>query len=388
MDTIQGSDAVVVGGGVIGCTVALDLAQAGLTVTLLEARRIGAGASRAAAGMLSPVGESPKPGPFLDLALTSLGLYPAFVERVREGGGVDPALLRSGGIEIATTDEALEGMRTRLDWVHRYDPGACLLGADELRDRVPEIGPGVLGGLHLPGDHQVDNRLLTPAVAAAARRAGVRIVEGAPVRGLLRSGDRCVGVQLQGGGRVPAGLVVLAAGWEGGGLEGVPALPLEPVRGQMAALGPLPGADRPILHAPGVYLVTRRSGRILVGATVERVGARPWVTPEGIQGLMDRAGRLLPGMGRMVPDEVWAGLRPATPDGLPVLGPDPEIPGLLHAGGHFRNGILLAPLTGRIVTALALSEPPPVDLTPLRPGRFPGSPRRGESPPPVAPPLA
>lgn len=361
---------MVVGGGVIGCTVALDLARAGLSVTLLEARRIGSGASRAAAGMLSPVGESSEPGPFLDLALASLDLYPDFVQGVRETGGIDPALLPSGGLEIAGTDEALEGMRRRLDWVVRYDPRACLLEAEELRRRVPGIDPGVRGALHLPGDHQVDNRLLTPAVAAAARRAGVRIVEGAPVEGLLRAGDRCVGVRLRSGDPVPAGLVVLAAGWEGGNIQGASPLPLEPVRGQMAALGPLPGAPRPILHAPGVYIVTRRSGRILVGATVERAGPRPVVTPGGIRTLVDRARHLLPGLGPLTPDEVWAGLRPATPDGLPVLGPDPRLAGLIHAGGHFRNGILLAPLTGRAVAALALSRPPMVDVTPLRPGRF------------------
>ncbi len=371
---------VVVGGGVIGCTVALELALAGLSVTLLEARRIGGGASRAAAGMLSPVGESPEPGPFLELGLTSLGLYPDFVGRVREAGGIDPALLSSGGVEIATTPEAVEGMLTRLAWVTRYDPAASFLEAAEVRSRVPGLGPQVLGALHLPGDHQVDNRLLTPAVAAAARASGVRIVEGAPVQGLLREGGRCIGVRLRTGETVGSGVVVLAAGWEGGDVDGAPFLPLEPVRGQMAALGPLPGAPRPILHAPGVYVVTRRSGRILVGATMERVGRRPWVTPEGIQGLLSRARTLLPGVGPLVPDEVWAGLRPGTPDGLPVLGPDPEVEGLLHAGGHFRNGILLAPLTGKVVADLVLTRPPRVDLWPLRPGRFtPASP--GSTPP-------
>jgi glycine oxidase len=380
VDTIRGSDVVVVGGGVIGCTVALELALAGLSVTLLEARRIGGGASRAAAGMLSPVGESPEPGPFLELGLTSLGLYPDFVGRVQEAGGIDPALLSSGGLEIATTPEAVAGMRTRLAWVTRYDPAACFLEADEVRSRVPHLGLQVLGALHLPGDHQVDNRLLTPAVAAAARASGVRIVEGAPVQGLLREGGRCTGVRLRTGEAVPSGLVVLAAGWEGGDMDGVPFLPLEPVRGQMAALGPLPGAPRPILHAPGVYVVTRRSGRILVGATVERVGRRPWVTPEGIQGLLSRARALLPGLGPLVPDEVWAGLRPGTPDGLPVLGPDPEVEGLLHAGGHFRNGILLAPLTGKVVADLVLARPPRVDLSPLSPGRFTHPSAPGSSP--------
>lgn len=361
---------MVVGGGVIGCTVALDLARAGLSVTLLEARRMGGGASRAAAGMLSPVGESARPGPLLDLGLASLGLYPAFVERVREVGGADPALLASGGLEIAVTDESLEGMKDRLAWVTRYDPAAGLLGPDDLRARVPEIGSHVRGALHLPGDHQVDNRLLTRGLAAAVRAVGVRVREGSSVAALLRDGDRCTGVRLEGGEAVSAGLVVLAAGWEGGGIEGVPFLPLEPVRGQMAALGPLPGAPRPILHGPGVYVVTRRSGRVLLGATMERVGPRPWVTPEGIHDLVAGARALLPGLGPLAPDEVWAGLRPATPDGLPVVGADPEVAGLLYAGGHFRNGILLAPLTGRLIADVVLSRAPLVDLGPLRPRRF------------------
>jgi len=372
VETNPGSDVVVVGGGIIGCSVALALACQGVTVTLLETGRIGQGASRAAAGMLSPLGESTAPGPFLDLGMSSLALYPAFIGEIRNATGIDPAFLPSGGVDVATSEQGLERLRSREAWAQLHDSGATVLAATELRELVPGLRPDALGGLYLPGDHQVDNRLLTPAVADAARRRGVRILEGAAVRGVVREGNRCGGVQLETGDTIPAERVILSIGHGGRTLAGVAPLPLRPVRGQMAALGPLPGAPRPLLHEDGIYLVTRRNGRILLGATVEAAGLRPWVTPDAIASLVRKGRALLPALQSVPVTEVWAGLRPGTPDGLPILGPDPSLAGLLHAGGHYRNGVLLAPVTGQVMTDLVLSRPPSVDLTPFLPGRFPG----------------
>jgi glycine oxidase len=371
VETKRGSDVVVIGGGVIGCSVALSLACEGVTVTLVEGGRIGQGASRAAAGMLSPLGESTAPGPFLDLGLASLALYPAFIETVRGLSGIDPGFLPSGGMDVATSQEGMERIRARETWARLHDPAAAVLSALELRERVPGIGDDAVGALHLPGDHQVDNRLLTPALAEAARRRGVRILEGSAACGVVQYRARVEGVMLANGHRIPAGQVVLCSGHRGVPLEGVAPLPVHPVRGQMAALGPVPGAPRPLLHGHGVYLVTRRNGRILVGATVESVGARAWVTPDAIASLVLRGRALLPVLQEVPVTEVWAGLRPGTPDGLPILGADPGLEGLLHAGGHYRNGILLAPVTSQVVTDLVLGRPTALDLTPFLPGRFP-----------------
>lgn len=360
------------GGGLIGCSVARAAALEGHRVTVLEARRTGGGASRAAAGMLAPLGEAGEPGPFLSLGRASLALYPSFVEAVRGESGIDPAYLPSGRLQVALTPDDESRLSRHLEWVSDFDPGARIVAGRELRTLLPGVAPEVRWALLVPGDHQVDNRLLTAAVARAATGRGATLLEGAPVREVLVGSGRVRGVVLADGRRFPADVVVLAAGARAGGIGGVPAPPpVVPVRGQMLALGPVRSLPTRIVEGAGVYLVPRRWGRIVVGATVERVGFRDFVTPEGVAELLRGARRLLPGLAGLPPTEVWAGLRPGTPDDLPILGPDPTLPGLLHAGGHYRNGILLAPVTARILADLLAGRDPGMDLGPFRPDRFP-----------------
>jgi glycine oxidase len=371
MESIRGSGVVVVGGGLIGCAVARAAALEGRRVTLLEAGRVGRGASRAAAGMLAPLGEVGEPGPFLALGRTSLSLYPSFVEAVRRESGIDPAYLPSGRLHVAFGAAEEEQLSRRLSWVSRFDPGARIVAGPELREFHPSIARDARAALLVPGDHQVDNRLLMSAVVQSATRAGVTIVEDAVVREIVSTAGVVSGVALEDGREVSAGAVVLAAGAGAGGIRGLGApTPVVPVRGQMAALGPVRGMGARIVEGAGVYLVPRRWGRILVGATVEHVGFRNSVTPEGIAGLLRGARRLVPGLGSLPATEVWAGLRPGTPDDLPILGPDPALPGLLHAGGHYRNGILLAPITARILADLLAGRDPGIDLAPFHPRRF------------------
>lgn len=363
---------VVVGAGLIGCSVARAVALEGHRVTVLEAGRPGRGASRAAAGMLAPLGEAGEPGPFLALGRASLGLYPSFVEAVRRDSGIDPAYLPSGRLHVALDPAEEDRLTRRLAWVSRFDPGARIVAGGELRELHPALAPEARSALLVPGDHQVDNRILTVAVARAAVHRGATILEGAPARGILSTSGRVSGVALADGRRLPADAVVLAAGARAAGIEGTPIPPpVVPVKGQMLALGPVRGMGTRILEGAGVYVVPRRWGRILVGATVERVGFRESVTPEAIAGLLGGARRLLPGLAHVPATEVWAGLRPGTPDDLPILGFDPALPGLLHACGHYRNGILLAPVTARIVADLLGERDPGMDLEPFRPDRFP-----------------
>lgn len=361
----------MVGGGLIGCAVARAAAHDGHRVTLVEARRTGWGASRAAAGMLAPLGEAGARGPFLDLGRASLALYPAFVSALREESGIDPGYLPSGRIHLGWTAGDEAHLSRELEWLTPLDGGARLLGPAELRERLPAVAPSVRIGLWVPGDHQVDNRQLVRAASLAARRAGVRIEEGIAVREIGTRGGSVSEVVLADGRRFPAEQVVLAAGAWSASVEGVPGpLPVVPVRGQMAALGPLPGLGTAVVEGAGVYVVPRRNGRVLVGASVEAVGFRESVTPDVVAALVRSARRLLPALGSVPVTEVWAGLRPGTPDDLPLLGPDPDLPGLVHASGHYRNGILLAPVTARIVVDLLAGRTPDPDPAPFAPERF------------------
>lgn len=371
MATGQQTDVVVVGGGIIGCAVAREAARSGHRVTLLEAERAGRGATVAAAGMLSPLVETGGNEAFRRLGLASLDLYPAWTEALREESGVDPALLPCGRLRVALTPREGEELDLLLARALAHDPGARRVEGTELGRAFPGLDPGIRSGLLLERDHQVDNRLLARALVRAALRAGVRVREGAEVREILRSGGRVIGVALQDGTRIEAPRVVLAAGAWGGQLRGIPhPPPLVPVRGQMVALGPVPGLPPRLLEGAGVYVVPRRTGRILVGATVERVGFRKTVTPEGVSTLLRGVRRLLPLLRTVPPTEVWAGLRPGTPDDLPLLGPDPHLEGLEYAGGHFRNGILLAPITARLVLERLEGRAASIPLEPFLPGRF------------------
>jgi len=371
--TNKGRDLLVLGGGIIGCTVARAMAVEGWSVTLVEAGRVGQGASRAAAGMLAPLGEASEAGPFLELGLRSLTLFPALVSALREESGIDPAYLPCGKLEVAFTPTEEEMLLGRLAWLRSRDPGVEWLPGASVRREEPMLSPAIRGGLLLPGDHQVDNRLLTAAAVRSAEGTGVTLLQEAPADRLLRKGSRVRGIALRDGRVLEAPRVVLAAGAWSGTLQGLPRpLPVRPVRGQMASLGPVRPSPSRILASRGMYLVPRRDGRILVGATVEEAGFQATVTPDGVAGLLREAREAVPDLVGSPTLEVWAGLRPGTPDGLPVLGPDPEVEGLIHATGHYRNGILLAPVTALLVREILLGGNPSVELSPFSPLRFQG----------------
>lgn len=376
---------MVVGAGIVGGATALELARRGMSVGVFEAARPGWGATRHAAGMLAPIGESENPGPFLEFALASRSAWPRWADALRSASGVDIGFLHGGRLELARTPAEEDRLREREVWVRTLDPGSGWLDAARTRERVPAVTPEVRGALFIPLDAQVDNRLVARALPRALRREGVRLRTGTPVSGLLTSGGRVAGVRLQRGEEVRAGAVILATGVRAGELAPRPELhPPLPVRGQMLSFRPSgrTGALPPtLLEGEGVYLVPRRGGEILVGATVERVGFRPWVTAAGIGALARGARSLLPFLSGLPPIEVWAGLRPGSMDGLPVIGPDPDLPGLVHAHGLYRNGILLAPATASVVASLVHGEDPGGSWSPFRPDR-PG--RKGHNPPSAA----
>ena len=366
------ADVLVIGAGVIGCAVAYALAREHLSVVLLEAEDVGSGASGAAAGMLAPVSEAGGPGPLLRLGLESLALFPALVAEVRERSGIDPELERSGCLRIAATEDEARALR----WRDRVLPSFDLewLEAEAARRLEPSLSPEIHGALFSPHGSHVRSPVFSRALALGAVSLGAELRLGTPVRSFLRDGERVVGVETA-AGRVEAATVVLCTGVSAAhspawlGREG--SLPIVPVRGQILSLAPRSPGLRTIVWGGSTYLVPKRDGSIIVGATEERAVFDRRVTAAGISQLLGEAIRLVPALDDSGFGGGWAGLRPATPDHLPLVGPWPGVDGLVLAAGHYRNGVLLAPLTAQLVAGLVLGKGMPEEAAPLLPDRFP-----------------
>jgi glycine oxidase len=378
----RGPDVVVVGGGLIGCLAARALAGDGRSVTLLEAGpALGRRASTAAAGMLSPQMEAAEgmlvePGAerreaaMMALCLAARERWPDFVEELEAETGIDLHYRREGTLVVALTGEEADRLERQAEAQRGRGLRAEWRGPEEARALEPGLAPGNRGALELPDDRQVDPGPLMAAVVRSLERSpGVRVELGRPVTGIETRGGRATGVSTA-VGPVAAELVVLAGGAWSGDVAGLPRpLAVRPVKGQMVALRPASVPIRHVVGGRGAYCVPRDDGRVVVGATVEEAGFDETVDPAAVEALVAAVAAAVPALAAAPLESRWAGLRPGTPDALPILGADPALPGLLYATGHYRNGILLAPLTGTVVAALAAGDPPPVDLAPFSPVR-------------------
>lgn len=358
-------DVLIIGGGVMGCGIALRLAQAGAKVTVLERSIPGAEASSAAGGILAPQMESEGPGPMLELCLRSRAMYPKLAEELRELTGIDIQYLPCGLLQAAFDEAALHRLEATVAWQKAQGLRAELMDGRSARALEPALSDRVLGAAHFPDDHQVDNRLLVRALSTAAARAGATFRTGY-VRGLLTEGDRVLGVDVD-GEPLHAGAVVIAAGSWTGLVHGSRIDPqkVRPARGQMVELQLRVPLFSRVLFGPAGYLVPRLDGRVLAGSTMELVGFEKQVTAGGLQGILTMAIALCPALADAPVSSFWAGLRPYTDDHLPYLGEGP-LKDLFLASGHFRNGILLAPITARVVSEAVLGQRTTVDLTPFR----------------------
>ena len=342
-------DVVVVGGGLVGCSIALGLVKAGAKVTVVERSVPGAEASSAAGGILAPQAEAEGPGPFLSLCLRSRQLFPSFVEEVEGLSGIRVGFRPSGVLHVSLSEASLEQLRARVASQKSVGLSAELLDAPAVLRMEPALNPALIGAAHFPGDASVDNRSLVRAVAMACARAGVTFTAG-HVRAVLDVNGRASGVDVDGNHLVADAVVVAAGAWTGlvpG--AGLSPRQVRPARGQMLMLrSRLPLLERVVFSDQG-YLVPRADGHLLAGSTLEFEGFAKEVTVAGLQRILSGAVELVPGLANLPVVEVWAGLRPFTEDRLPVLGPGP-LPGLFLASGHFRNGILLAPVTAELLT--------------------------------------
>ena len=357
----------------IGCVVAREAALRGLTTVVVEKGTPGEEATSAAAGMLTLLGEAHHPGPFLRLARESMKLYEGFVQELREQGGVDPHLRIRGKLLLALSEKEEQELAEQLSWQQREGFVVSWHGGDEARRLEPSLSTEVRAALSSEGDAVIDSRLLGRCAWRAAQAAGVRFLLGEEAAAVRAGHGTARGIELSDGRVLSAPTVVVAAGAWSGQLRGLPRpLPVRPVKGQLLALAAQAPASGRILGSSGVYLVPQEgsgSRRMIVGATVEEAGFDKETRDGPLERLRAAAVSLLPALSEAPVLERWAGLRPGTPDELPILGRDPDVEGLLYATGHFRNGILLTPVTAALAGALLDGNTPEL-LGALGPDRF------------------
>jgi len=351
----------IIGAGVIGLGIAWRLAGRGASVTVFDRGTAGSGASHAAAGMLAACCEAePGEDALVALGRESQARWPAFAAELLQASGIDVELRQEGTLVVALTADDQARIHHHLTYQQKLGLPLTWISAAETRRREPHLAGKLAGAVWSPEDHQVDNRKLAAALRIAAERAGAVIREHTPVKEFSRSGLRVDGVVLESGERVAADAVVLAAGaWSrsiaGFAPEHRP--PVRPIKGQMLSLKMDPAAPlmSHVVWAPGVYLVPRKDGRLIVGATVEEKAFDTTLTAGGLLTLLEAAWRTVPAIEELPIDEMWVGHRPGSRDDAPILGPGPA-PGLVYATGHHRNGILLAPVTADAIAELVLDD--------------------------------
>ena len=368
------ADVVIIGGGVIGLSIALELAYRGVETVVLERGLPGDRATSAlgaAAGLINPQAHPGiEPEPVRDLALLSRHLYADWIASIEEEAGVLCEYDVRGGLTVARTDAEEVQLDRALDWQRSRGLSFEVLTADEVREREPALGGEVRAAFSFPLEGQVSPTRLGQALSLAARGAGAHVVSHAPVLSIRCEAGRMVGVE-SGAGRILAGAVVNAAGAWASHIGGVPPVPIVPVRGQMLRLDASADPDRltRFAFAPDIYFVPRRDGSVVIGSTVERVGFDSRPTAGGIATLLQRATALVPAATDYPILETWGGLRPAPPDDIPIMG-ETCLPGYYVASGHFKNGILLAPASAVLMADLLTQQTPPLAPAPFSPARF------------------
>lgn len=369
----KSADAMVIGGGLIGCAIALRLAQAKLRVILVDRGVPGCEASSAGAGMIAPQGETIQPDALYTLCAASRDLYPAFAAEVEDLSGQSVGFSQEGTL-FAALDES---QAAEIDRVYHAQVAAGLtverLASDDAHRLCPQLSPANLGALLMAGDHRVDNEALAIALQAACRRAGVTFHLHTTVGRLRTRGGRVESAEAQNGDQAvsfAAGVFILAAGAWSGEIAASLGIPIatRPCRGQLIELE---GADdfSLTLRAGHHYLVPRSGGRLVAGSNMEYVGFSKAVTAAGLSSILVSAEKMVPSLGRMQVRRAWAGLRPDTADHLPILGrADPD--NLVLATGHFRNGILLTPVTAKLISELIVNGSSPMPIEEYSPARF------------------
>ncbi|MSO23225.1 MAG: glycine oxidase ThiO [Acidobacteria bacterium] len=364
------SDVLIVGGGIIGLSLAQELALQKLSVTVLERGQMGQESSSAGAGMLAPRAEMKEAGPLAQLLLASRKIYPEFVQQVSDRSGVKIDFSISGLLLVALNLEQQAELDRKQQQQTELGLEVLSLSREETLRMESSLNPELLSALYFPEEGYVDNRELVEAVRLVCLQLGVRLVPECEAQAVKAELNRVSGVETNSGFFASERVVIAAGSWSGQVPTGLAyALPLKPARGQMVAVKmPEPGL-RHVVYCSHGYLVPRKDGRVLLGSTVEWVGYDKRVTLDGVQQITASAVSLAPALRSSTFIECWAGLRPFCEGGLPVLGPA-ELDGLYFATGHFRNGLLLAPITAKLMCDVIVAGNIPKILEPFLPSRF------------------
>lgn len=364
--------ALVIGGGIIGGSVAWRLKSDGVNVTVFERGRLGVEASWAAAGLIGPQAEAHEPGAFFDLALAGKRAFDSIVERLTGESGVDPEYDNHGVLYVGFEEKARSELKSRARWQREAGGEVEELSPREAFKLAPMLSEKIIFALHMPTNRRVENRKLTQAYINAAANAGAEFREGARVDSIAIENGRAVGVRLADGSVENGDVVVNAAGAWAGEIRGLEEdrIRFYPVRGQILCFDTRPGLIGPSIFSGDGIIVPRRDGRVLSGSVFEDAGFNKSVTLDGMERILHAVRALVPSLASIPFREAWAGLRPATDDLLPVLGRSPTVANVLYAAGHFRSGILLSALTGELIADLVAGRAPGIDLAPFSPARF------------------
>jgi len=366
-------DVLIAGGGIIGVSIAFELSQRNLRVAVLDRQEFLHEASWAAAGMLSPAPDCPAAIPLVPLGRASLALYPQFISAIEEASSMKSGYRTDGTLEVLCHGDVERELSTLVALHHGLGLACEPLPLDEALEMEPALGRDVRAAALLPGEASVHTRRLTAALLAAAKNSGATLLPGAEVAALVRTEKRCTGVKTSAGETISAAHVVFAAGcWTSRIAEVAPYAPTIPVRGQMLALRHAGKPLRRVLRSERGYIVPRGPSSpqtLVAGSTLEDAGYEKCVTSGGIEKILAAVNEIAPELAKAEITETWCGLRPGTHDQLPILGPT-DIEGLLLATGHYRNGILLAPITARLLAEWITGRALSLDCEAFSPRRF------------------
>jgi len=351
------SDVIVIGAGIVGCAVAYELARRGAAVQIVDDRPAGMGATQASAGMLAPYTEATEDSPLLALTVRSLDLFDTLIARVSEVSKCPIIYRRTGSLETTIHEERWRRFHTTAAALSRKGVAAEIVDAAGVRSEEPHLADNVVGGLLISTHGYVVAGELTRALVAAARRHGAQLIEHERVRRISSHGQDTV-VETERGSHTGRGVVLAAGSWSGQiEIAGVEArVPVRPVRGQLLQLAWRGPVLRRVTWGQRCYLVPWEDGTLLVGATVEEAGFDESTTVAGVSELVQAVCELVPGAATAGFISAKAGLRPASVDQLPLIGPSSVIPNLMYATGHYRNGVLLSPLTAELVADAMLEN--------------------------------
>ncbi len=367
-------DVAIIGGGVIGCAIAWRLGQADLRVVVIERGDVGREASWAAGGMLAPFAEASQTDAFFELAVASRALYADLARELREVTGIDIEYRTEGTLYLAFTNEDEEELEQRWQWQRAAGLKVEKLSAEGISKLEPILNPKLRWALRFPDDHQVNNRLLLTALEGAARKAGVEFWTSTEATALEISNSQISGVETSKRNIATKTVIVAAGAWstllKTTDNKTVVDFSVEPVRGQMIALEMPKTTLQHVVYSNRGYVIPRLSGTVIAGSTTEKVGYDKRNTADGMAAIIDLASEIAPDLSKQAIVEIWAGLRPHTSDDWPIFGMDPHIGGLVYATGHYRNGILLTPITAKAISELVVHGESKVNIKPFARLRF------------------